>query len=756
MPRLLAWIAARRTELALGTLAALMPILAHLWLFSGDAILYTADTAQLQYPRYRILCDSLQKDGALPLWQTWLYGGSPFHANPENPTLYPPILFFASFCSPIWTMNLTVLLHLSLSAIGMFALVRRLWRRVDGEPAIGNAAACVAAFVFALNYFTRVDHLNLVAYGAAHALIPWILLAVDSMLNEARPMRWAGVLAILLSMQVFTGGLYVLPYSMLLVAIWILFLGLLGGRERRARAIRCGLIAAGIAFLIVLAKVIPASQWLPTTNRHGRLPYEEALGTTLGGSGSFAWGEVWKKVSSYTAGGLALIPAALAFALVRHAIVRVVLGGALFFFAVGLGGPVHRFLYDWVPLFNEQRSAVRAWTGVNPLLAIAAGLGTGWLIGRIPKLNRSTLAISVAGALVALAMTPSLLASHRADRVLDKPFSFRELLTRYTHWPEAAQRCGKDARAVFFDRTEPEGRNEQFITSALGVETTSGYLGHVWPALLERHVFGPEGARLSSLQRQRHLGTLSVRCLVTRTPSIPPADGYKSIFPPGVDGTDVVDNAFARPRAFVPKAVCALYGDFDRALTYALLDHADFPIRDASVLAIHDNYALMVDEVAALDEVVLITAETEPSDAAEETARLAAEANVRVTRLHLPPDEAGRAEIDAIARRMSVRAAERHPSPATFLRRNAEISWVVQPDVDDGRFVVVSEPWSWYAGWTAEPYWIHSADAVSSAVFLPAGDKAFRAKYSPTSVTFGLWIGGLGVVLALWVLWRGR
>ena len=70
---------------------------------------------------------------------------------------------------------------------------------------------------------------------------------------------------------------------------------------------------------------------------------------------------------------------------------------------------------------------------------------------------------------IALAMTPSLLASHRADRVLEHPFSFQELLTRYTHWPEAAQRCGKDARAVFFDKIEPGMYRVRYLARATSV-----------------------------------------------------------------------------------------------------------------------------------------------------------------------------------------------------------------------------------------------------------------------------------------------
>src|SRR5262245_29323750 len=126
----------RRLVALAGIFAALLPLCFHLAYFSGDRILYTADTAQLQSPRYNLLCDALQEEGPLPRWQNWLYAGAPFHANPENPTLYPPVLLFASFCTPVGTIDATILLHLAAAGLGMFCLVRRLWLRArPGEEA---------------------------------------------------------------------------------------------------------------------------------------------------------------------------------------------------------------------------------------------------------------------------------------------------------------------------------------------------------------------------------------------------------------------------------------------------------------------------------------------------------------------------------------------------------------------------------------------------------------------------------------------
>src|SRR5690349_1531966 len=137
----------RRIVLLLAVLVTALPIFFHRQFLSGDALIYTFDATQLQYPRYRILCDALQNEHAFPLWQTLLYGGAPFHANPENPTLYPFTLLFGAFLTPIWTINLIIVLHLALAGLGMYLLILRLWRRIAPaeHDAIAAAGACVGA-----------------------------------------------------------------------------------------------------------------------------------------------------------------------------------------------------------------------------------------------------------------------------------------------------------------------------------------------------------------------------------------------------------------------------------------------------------------------------------------------------------------------------------------------------------------------------------------------------------------------------------
>jgi hypothetical protein len=756
--RLLPW-----TTWLLALLAATLPVLWHRQYASGEAIVYSGDAAQLQFPRYVTLCEALQR-GDFPQWQTLVYSGSPFHANPENPTLYPPTLLLAAFTGPGWTINGTVLLHLALCGLGMFVLVRRLALRAGLDEGPSAAGALLGATFFAFSLFTRRDHLNLVAYGAAHALIPWMLLAADGLLHGRRPRRSAGLLALAVAAIFTTGGLYVIPYAYLALGLWMVGLGLLGGREARRRTLHLGGWVALVALLLISAKLIPYREWLPTTNRAGTLTLEEALGTTLGGSpGEFSWHEVWVRTSRFLGGVWVLLPGLFALALLRHAFVRVALGLSLLGFAIGLGGTVWRFFYDLVPPFDQIRSAVRAWTLVNAFFPILAGLGTAWLLQRVPPLRRSGLATLVCGAALAGVYIPLLMGTDTGPRrrMLREPEQLSELAQRYPRWSEAAQLAGERWRVGSLDRTQPEGRNEQFATSLLGAETLSGYQGHVWPTRLASHLYGEEGERpLSREVRMRRMGVLSARWLVETDPQVEPTRDPRETDPPGIEGTTLTANPHARARLFLPSAVVGVVGDAGARLTRALLDHPRFPLQDATLLELPAR-GVSAEELAALDALVVVAPAALGEDVVE---RFRAGLAAQVPVLELPPPLEGQAfpqgVIEGLAGTVAQLAAGGRTVDLGFERDGVDraLLHVLTTGDTHGRFAVAAEGWSWYPGWrveglAAEPP-LRVADGVATAFLLPVGavPSPLVARYAPDSTRKGLAFGAVGLVLALGLL----
>ncbi len=754
--RKLLWVAA--------LFVTLLPLLFHLPYFSGDRILYTADTAQLQFPRYKILCDTLQHEGQLPLWQYWLYTGSPFHANPENPTLYPPVLLFASFCTPVWTINLTILTHLSLAALGMFFLVRRLWLRADPSPganAVATAGAIVGGCLFSLSFWTRQDHLNLVTYGAAQALIPWILLAADSLLEGPSPRRAAGVLGLLFAAQILTGGLYVIPYSALSLGLWMFFLGLCGGRERAKRTLTWGVLAMLLAAWIAGGKLLPYREWVEVTNRADHLEYAEALGRTLGlNRGNFEWATLWTRLSWFTFFGMSVAFALLALPLLGKPVVRLAFGLVIWFFLIALGGPLHRFMYDYVPTFDQMRDAMRGWTGVNAFLPVLGGLGVCGLLARFKGLRERPVALVASAAVIAALLAPCLAYSFRHQESFTNPEHFSALPGLYTNWPEVAKECGKDWRAMHVDRDSPRNRNEQFISTLLEVETPAGYLGHVWPRALELHLYGKASDPLSDELRFRRRSTLSVLWMVSTSyePGAPKLS--EVINPQFVDGNMRIKNPIARARAIEPSVVAAVYDDVDSEVAYALLDEGTFPLMEAATIQLERERELSGEELAGLDALIL---RGTPSPQAEKAAAAMRALNRPVITVGIPLSDIDRAEVFKIGHDVLAMAAlELEPSIDKFERLRSDATAVTRLDATRGRWLVVSEPWSIYNGWTAQlasgaARAIDEADGVSSAVFMPAGESTLRADYAPKSARNGLWLFAAGLLSALLVsLWPVR
>ena len=752
------WVA-----LLLGLVAMALPLAYHRQYANGEAIVYRGDAAQLQYPRYVTLCETLQR-GELPLWQTLIYGGSPFHANPENPTLYPPSVLLAALSSPGWTINLTILLHLALAGLGLYLLVRRLALRLGMADGPTSAGALLGATIFALSHFTRRDHLNLVAYGAAHALIPWMLLAADGLLHGARPRRSAGLLALVVAAIFLTGGLYVIPYAYLALVLWMVGLGLLGDREARRRTLRLGVWAALIAGLLISAKLIPYREWLPTTSRAGRLTPQEALGATLGGgSGAFAWPEVWLRTKQLLGGVWVLLPGLLALPLLRHAAVRVALGLTLLGFSIGLGGIAWRFFYDHVPPFDQVRSAVRAWTLVNAFFPLLAGLGCAWLLHNVGALRRSPALAALAGLVLAGMYVPLLTGADPRERLLEQPQRISELRALYPRWEEAAQLAGDLWRVGALDRTSPEGRNEQFATSLFGAETVSGYQGHVWPARLARHLYGEDGQTLERELRLRRLGVLSARWLVETEPQARPGRDPAETEPPGIEGTSLLANPHARPRLLLPALAVGVVGDEDGRLTRALLDHPDFPLADATLIALPSRGA-PAEEVAALDALVAVSAGAIGDNV---VARFKPGLRSAVPVFETAPPPVGAEASSAVASLAGALASLRrdHATIELALERDgasATLLHVLSDGSPRARFALVSEPWSWYAGWRVEGLErepaLRLADGVATAFLLPAGmvRSPLVARYAPDSTRKGLAFGAVGLVLALGLLLSRR
>jgi hypothetical protein len=227
---------------------------------------------------------------------------------------------------------------------------------------------------------------------------------------------------------------------------------------------------------------------------------------------------------------------------------------------------------------------------------------------------------------------------------------------------------------------------------------------------------------------------------------VPPTVPPERFEPVGVDGSTVFENELSRPRALAPAAAVGVLGGDDAA--YALIDDPRFPLRDATAIELERDAAWSDAELRALDAVAVPDG-AEPSPLVERAAALGVE---RVAF----PSQAERL-LALVVERVRTRATE----PLAFRRVAPGETDVAAPQGDEPRWVVVSEPWSWYAGWrvrTADGARLEPrrADGIATAVLLPPGTSGLHATYAPLTFPIGLALGVLGLLGALWLALPGR
>jgi hypothetical protein len=200
--------------LALATAGFFWRILfAGAWMPAGGG-----DLAALLYPTYHLAAQSLKSE-MIPLWNPYLWGGTPFVADIQASLFYPINLIYF-WLTPQVTYRGVMLLsvfHFWLAGVGMYLFLRSLLpgRRVEElkkgnvedqgslAPAqLGPSASWLAislpslfgalAFMFSDYFIVHFGNLNLIAQAA---WLPFIFLFYHRSLSERRPWLavWSGV-----------------------------------------------------------------------------------------------------------------------------------------------------------------------------------------------------------------------------------------------------------------------------------------------------------------------------------------------------------------------------------------------------------------------------------------------------------------------------------------------------------------------------------------------------------------------------------
>ncbi|MEZ4767360.1 MAG: hypothetical protein R2844_02925 [Caldilineales bacterium] len=285
---------------ALVAIALLLAVLLVFWrLLLTNRVLATGD-AFAYFTPYRDFANQALREGRLPLWNPYLFLGSPFLANPQSAVLYPLHWLFIGLPAGK-SLAASAGLHLWLAGMGMALLVRRVAR-------LSWPAALAGALVFTLGGYlgARVGQINQLS---AAAWLPWMLWLLEEAWGRERALtagpgrvNWvaAAALALVVALQLLAGHsqtAFINLVGMSIATIWPAAAAMLAWLWMRLKRSpqpmdRAGLGAGGrrlllLAPVVALGVGLAAVQLLPTLElagqsiRSGGLSFREVVSFSL-------------------------------------------------------------------------------------------------------------------------------------------------------------------------------------------------------------------------------------------------------------------------------------------------------------------------------------------------------------------------------------------------------------------------------------------------------------------------------------------
>lgn len=379
---------ARERDVAACLLLVLLT-LAFPWQLSVLGYLPSSVDFLLQYyPNLAFLGHSL-KAGELPLWNPYVFAGTPYLADPQSAALYFPNWPFLLLLDTAGAARAIVLFHYALAGTSIY-----LYLRVVG---LSPAPSLLGASIFALSEYT-ITQVAGIPLLINLAWIPVVLLLVELALQRRSPAYAAGA-GVALTMQLFNGwlhGLYVTAFALLATYLWHAAFSSTRSRSWRSAAEATGLMALmGIVWAALgSALLLPALEFVGLSNYVMDRGLEHAGGegnvtalALLGVGGGEGHGAYIGAV------GLGLLLLGALHGRDRKRIwLFLLLGGFALLAAFGTKAPLYAQLYQWVPGFRTFHTPGRFMVLYLLSASASAAFGADALLKGVSRRQLLTLA----------------------------------------------------------------------------------------------------------------------------------------------------------------------------------------------------------------------------------------------------------------------------------------------------------------------------------------------------------------------------
>ena len=353
------------------------------------------DLAGFLYPTYHFAQEWLTR-GVIPLWNPYIFGGTPFVGDIQSALFYPLNLLTYFLSNPLQYRDLQYLsvLHFYIAGAGMFALLR--YGKLAADDKQLNRLACLAgalAFAFSDLFITHFGNLNLIASAA---WLPLVFLFFTRAVHEnLKPVffKFSLLAGMTLALAFFAGHIQPFLFIVLTLALYAAF----RIATNRAQWQHIALVLAltlGVGIGLSAVTFLPALELTQLSVRNAftyqdaaqfSLPPLELVGMFVPGffgrGPENAWGP-WSRVEVGYLGIFPLLLALLAIILRRNAktMFFVLLSVVGLLLALGGYAILHGWLFQFVPGFGQLRAPTRFVFLMDFGLAVLAAIGFDALI----------------------------------------------------------------------------------------------------------------------------------------------------------------------------------------------------------------------------------------------------------------------------------------------------------------------------------------------------------------------------------------
>ena len=242
---------------------------------SGET-LYGSDFLHYFYPIKRFVYDYVSTNGSFPLWNPYLFSGTPFIANIQASMFYPLGLLY--YLIPTETAYLySTVLHCIVGTVFMYMFMRSL--------SVSKSGAILSGFIFIFNgYFMAHLYAGHLSFIQTYVWIPLIFLFLVRF-TQSGCFRYVITAGLILGIQIL-GGFPQLVFYTILAAILFFFysccsrIKIDGAQYLAKMAVAAGMFVL-IGFSIAAIQLLPTYEFTQLSTRAEGVGYQFATMDSL-------------------------------------------------------------------------------------------------------------------------------------------------------------------------------------------------------------------------------------------------------------------------------------------------------------------------------------------------------------------------------------------------------------------------------------------------------------------------------------------